>query len=422
MIKFLGSVWFAILLILLTALFVIAGTFIESASSSHKQASDFIYSNPLFILLLWGFFINILVSLISRFPLKKHHLPFVLAHIGLLMLISGALLKITHGFQGFVQLKEGEQSVTAFRANSEGITLQFKDRDKESFPLSHFKVLAQFPHGEAKHELWFKKEGVVLFGHRPLPLNQVIPLRFQGSDYHFLAYEGELENLKPEIDKPLLFLFKDRRDIEHLIAVNEKGEIAQAEYDPKSLKHFYAYDEGFLGYGLGFKFFDQEIETPLTQIYKKKEMPSKKEEARPLVVIEYENEKIPLLFKNPLPTPFKNGLWRFEEEFIKLPFSIRLMQARALFYPNSNQPFSYEADILINDSPITLSMNHVYESPEGYRLYLSNIAPMDKGQVKTVQLVINRDPFKMFLTYPGAIILTLGIILLLFFRKQLKAE
>ncbi len=57
-------------------------------------------------------------------------------------------------------------------------------------------------------------------------------------------------------------------------------------------------------------------------------------------------------------------------------------------------------------------MNKVYESNEGYRFYLSNITPTDPGEVKTVQLTLNRDPFKGWLTYPGAIILTIGILLL----------
>lgn len=419
MIKFLGSVWFAILLILLTALFVIVGTFIESAYGSHGQASEKIYSHPLFLILLWGFFINILISLLSRFPLKKHHLPFVLAHIGLLMMISGALLKITFGFQGFIQMREGEKTTLAYRSNSEAVSIQPRGQDKISYPLKDFKILARFDHGEMSQELWFKKEGVVLFGKRPLPLNQVIPLQIQGETYHFLAHQGSLEDLKPQIEKPILFLFKDQESIEHLIAVNSKGEIEQAEYDPKNLKSFYAYDDGYLGYGLSFSFFNKEIETPLTQLYKKSEPPLKKEEQRPLIVLDYEGEKIPLLFKNSLASPFKDRLLRFEEEFIHLPFTLRLIQARALFYPNSNQPFSYESDFLINGKPVTLSMNHVYESPEGYRLYLSNITPMNKGDVKQVQLAVNRDPFKWILTYPGAIILTIGICLLLFFRKWL---
>ena len=53
---FLGSVYFAITLILLTALFVIAGTVVESHSTSHLYAVYSVYHHPIFILLLWGFF------------------------------------------------------------------------------------------------------------------------------------------------------------------------------------------------------------------------------------------------------------------------------------------------------------------------------------------------------------------------------
>jgi hypothetical protein len=63
-------------------------------------------------------------------------------------------------------------------------------------------------------------------------------------------------------------------------------------------------------------------------------------------------------------------------------------------------------------------MNQVWESPEGYRFYLANMTPLDESDVKEVRLVISRDPFKRYLTYPGAIILAIGIALL-FFRPKL---
>ena len=57
-------------------------------------------------------------------------------------------------------------------------------------------------------------------------------------------------------------------------------------------------------------------------------------------------------------------------------------------------------------------MNRVHETWEGYRFYLSSISPQEEGFLKKIQLVVNHDPGKYWLTYPGAIILTLGIILL----------
>jgi len=60
----------------------------------------------------------------------------------------------------------------------------------------------------------------------------------------------------------------------------------------------------------------------------------------------------------------------------------------------------------------------VYETWDGTRFYLSNITPKDESAAKTVQITVNRDPAKYFLTYPGGCVLALGIVLLFTRRKQ----
>lgn len=127
-----------------------------------------------------------------------------------------------------------------------------------------------------------------------------------------------------------------------------------------------------------------------------------------------------------LRRPILDGeyLIRFQPHFVALPYSIRLRQARQINYANSGQPYSFESDLLITDTLTnearekTISMNNVHETWEGYRFYLANITPQSEGSVKRIQLVINYDPAKYWLTYPGAVILSLGVILLFWFRNR----
>lgn len=99
-----------------------------------------------------------------------------------------------------------------------------------------------------------------------------------------------------------------------------------------------------------------------------------------------------------------------------IPHTVRLRQARKIPYSGTDQPYSYEADLLVDEKEVTLSMNHVYHSDLGYRFYLSTIATSPE-RAKKIQLIVNRDPGKYILTYPGILFLSLGI-LLLFFRKK----
>lgn len=115
-------------------------------------------------------------------------------------------------------------------------------------------------------------------------------------------------------------------------------------------------------------------------------------------------------------------LVRFQPLYLKIPYRVRLRQARQINYPNTTQPFSFESDLIVsnkNDNSLvekTISMNNVHETWDGYRFYLANITPSTEGSVKHVQIVVNHDPGKYWLTYTGAVILVMGIVLLFWFR------
>lgn len=125
-----------------------------------------------------------------------------------------------------------------------------------------------------------------------------------------------------------------------------------------------------------------------------------------------------------LKWPILNGdyLIRFQPKVSEIPYRVRLRSARQINYAHSAQPFSYECDVIVTEratgrtSEKTISMNHVHETWDGYRFYLSNISPSAEGSVKHVQIIVNHDPAKYWLTYPGAFVLTCGIILLFWLR------
>jgi hypothetical protein len=117
-------------------------------------------------------------------------------------------------------------------------------------------------------------------------------------------------------------------------------------------------------------------------------------------------------------------LLRFQPQQLEIPYHVRLRSARRLNYPNSSKPHSFESDLLITDRrtgevlETRISMNHVHETWEGTRFYLSSIAPEEEGVLKRIQLIVNHDPGKYWLTYPGAVILTLGIVLLFWLYRK----
>jgi len=181
---FLGGIKFAIFLITMAALFVIAGTLIESKTESHKFAAKFTYDSPLFFILILGFFINILFSATRRFPFKFKHIPFLITHLGLLMILSGVMVKNQFGTQGTLFIKEGAGIDEIFIADSYAIyvedeknhqTFNLRD-DPLKFKNLNFKVLNQYPHSKKTLETWFKGDVCAIFGLKPIHINDLVAI------------------------------------------------------------------------------------------------------------------------------------------------------------------------------------------------------------------------------------------------------
>lgn len=176
---FLGSVYFAIALIGTTTLLVMLGTFAEAVTGSHRYATSKIYTHPAFLTLLSLFFINILFSALRRWPFRKSHIPFLLTHLGLLMILSGTFMKSLWGVQGTMGLIEGTGKESIFLDNSFEILIEQKEPFTQlKIPLEkrvcvenlHMEVLSMSPHIEEKIVSWIYGNFALISGIPPLPV------------------------------------------------------------------------------------------------------------------------------------------------------------------------------------------------------------------------------------------------------------
>ena len=67
-----------------------------------------IYQTPGFSLLLGLLGVNIFAVMMKRYPWKEHHVGFVMAHIGILILLAGSLISLHRGLDSNMPLYEGE--------------------------------------------------------------------------------------------------------------------------------------------------------------------------------------------------------------------------------------------------------------------------------------------------------------------------
>jgi hypothetical protein len=85
----------------------LVATIYESKHGTAAAQRDF-YRTGWFAFILVALGVNIFCAMMSRYPWKKHHVGFVLAHIGILTLLAGSLWSLWGGMDGNMAVYEGE--------------------------------------------------------------------------------------------------------------------------------------------------------------------------------------------------------------------------------------------------------------------------------------------------------------------------
>jgi hypothetical protein len=105
--KFFASIKLAVVLLAVLIVASIAGTIYESSFDA-KVARAYVYGAPWFNLWLLLLVANLTVSALSRWPWKKHHVAFLITHLGIITLLFGSLIGRIWGIEGTITLFKGE--------------------------------------------------------------------------------------------------------------------------------------------------------------------------------------------------------------------------------------------------------------------------------------------------------------------------
>ncbi len=84
-------------------------TFYEMHNGTPAAQSD-IYQTPWFAFLLGLLGLNVFSVMVSRYPWTKHHIGFLTAHVGILLVLSGSVVSLYRGLDSNMALYEGETS------------------------------------------------------------------------------------------------------------------------------------------------------------------------------------------------------------------------------------------------------------------------------------------------------------------------
>src|SRR5438876_6109298 len=105
--EFFASLKLAVVLLAVMIVAAIAGTIYESSFDA-KVARAYVYGAPWFNLWLVLLGANLACSALSRWPWRKHHLAFLITHLGIITLLIGSLIGRIWGVEGTITLFKGE--------------------------------------------------------------------------------------------------------------------------------------------------------------------------------------------------------------------------------------------------------------------------------------------------------------------------
>ena len=105
--EFFASLKLAVVLLAVLIVAAIAGTIYESSFDA-KVARAYVYGAPWFNIWLILLGANLAVSAFSRWPWRKHHVAFLITHLGIITLLTGSLIGRIWGVEGTITLFKGE--------------------------------------------------------------------------------------------------------------------------------------------------------------------------------------------------------------------------------------------------------------------------------------------------------------------------
>ena len=104
-----GSLRLAVVLMALLLCALIAGTLCESARGT-AAAQAWVYHAPWFMGLLGLLAANVLAAMLVRVPFRRDQTGFVITHVGILVTLAGSLVTYRWGERGWLNLAEGGSS------------------------------------------------------------------------------------------------------------------------------------------------------------------------------------------------------------------------------------------------------------------------------------------------------------------------
>lgn len=438
---YLGSLKFAVVVILYLAVISAIGTILESKYNA-EIAGLLMYKTVYMYIGLIGLFVCILFSALSRWPWKKRHTPFLVAHLGIMTLIYGSWVTQRYGIDGslVIPLKEENQWVSITPKELE----VYASYDGQKY-ASLYKGDGEFYiNSPDKHPISIPTDegNIEIIDYVPFALKNTRVIETDDENFG-PAVKFSLANDSVNVSEWVLQ--RGTRDAVYALGP-AKVILTTKEYKPterenslvltsKKGKNDVSYAVNYLKdipskYGtikvgdsiqtgwMGLQF--QVLEYVKKAKEKNEFMPRPRPTEKTMAAIkvkyqeqEYWQELNSLLRVFTSTTAYIMS-WRNQQ--IDIGFPIKLEEFKLGKYPGTQRAASYSSVVTVPNLGTTeITMNEPLKF-NGYTFYQASFQQDPSGQPTATILSVNYDPGR-WIKYLGSLLIVFGSILLFYFRK-----
>lgn len=444
-----ASLELAVVLILALAVILAVGTVYESKYGA-VVASREVYRSIWMEILLWVFMLNLAAAAMSRIPWRRHHIGFLITHLGIITLLLGSWITQRAGVDGNIVLAPGESGRAAridenmlyvFRAVSGKAydlvvnrQLDFDTRRPLAKPL-----VIPFRDASGDHAITVKRY-LARAGREvkaeEAPEGQGMPaLRFQltgsratFSDWLFLqADTGATRQVGPAVfrfsrARPDLSVKPKQATVALYLDGNPKlpPKLAVARAGAKFEEKGRVTVGKPLALGwMDFQFVPEEYHPsamPKAEYYPLEASAPANAEAAEVVEIGLGSDSLWLELGGSGQIPLDGALYyvQYTKREIDFGFDLKLNHFKIDYYEGTNRPSEYASDVEFEGRKQTISMNEPLHH-NGYTFYQSSYEADAEGTPKYSVLSVNLDPGRA-IKYLGSLMTVLGIVSMFYFR------
>lgn len=449
--KFLASIKLAVIVIMLMTILIAWGTIVESIYQDAEAAKRQVYQAWYMYAVFAVFALNLSSVMVDRWPWKRRHLSFLLAHIGIIVLLIGSVVTFLWGIDGSLRVAIQDKSRFVFIPDTQ-LTVwssfdgdrftKLYEREVDFYRDPPQKTPIQIPTDKGNIELlhWYPYAvGSLKVERSPLP-NSGAGIQFTIRNPMVDVTEWILQTRQGrvathDLGPARIHLGPDagpsepaRNEIylEPMNASdNERPSQATFKYslyraDKKvPEKGQFRVGEGFNTGWMGLELKVLQYIPKADQVTDYTIMDYKTEATSSVLKMSFDGREHWLGQNDVLKLFTESSVYyvSFAQKRIDLGFDLYLKEFRMDHYPGTNRAATYQSLVTTPEGEdVWISMNEPLKY-QGFTFYQASFQQGADGAPVASILSVNRDPGR-FLKYLGSLILSIGVIILFYDRRK----